>query len=495
MTTTSRQRETSLAPANRSTERAKRPHRYEILASAVAHAISTGALAAGERLPSVRELCRQHSVSLSTAMQAMRCLEDSGLVEARPRSGFFVLQRAAVQVHAPALGVGEPPASRSPGLSASSRAELMDLANREHGFGAAYVGKELLETARIQRCMLKAVQDHGSTLARFEAGSGHQALQRAVAQHTLRFGSKLEWQSIHITSGCLEAISLALRTVTVPGSRVAIETPTFFGFSELLAQMGRVALEIPTHPVEGINLDALQYAMEQGHVSAVLLSPALSNPLGSSMPLAQRERLAALAARYKIAVIEDVVWNDLIEQPQLRTTVQALDREGWVMLCGSFTKTLAPGLRLGWLHAGRWSDAVEGLRSHTMSRPTEVLELTLARLLKQGGLERHHLKLRSVLESRRAYAREIIARTFPRGTRVSDPPGGMLLWVEMPEGLDSHLLLEHALPERLSFIPGTLFSTKQRYRNCLRLGLGGRWGWQQHAALARLGALACKLSG
>ncbi len=470
------------------------PYRYEALASSVAHAIATGALVAGERLPSVRELSRQHSVSLSTATQAMRWLEDSGLVEARPRSGYFVLERAALLAYTSPSSATDAstPASRIPG--ASNRAELMALANQEHGFGAAYLGSELLEVGRIQRSMVQAAQEHGSSLACFEAGSGHHTLQRAVAQHALRLGSKLDWPSIHITSGCLEAIALALRAVAVPGSRVAIETPTFFGFTELLAQLNLKAVEIPTHSVEGMNLDALQATLERGSIAAVLLSPALSNPLGCSMPLAQRTRLASLASRYQTPVIEDVVWNDLVEQPQLRTTVQALDPDGWVMVCGSFTKTLAPGLRLGWLHAARWSGLIEGLRSHTMSRPTEVLELTLAKLLKQGGLERHHLRLRSVLASRRQRAREIVRESFPQGTRVSDPPGGMLLWVELPAGVDTQRLLERALPERISFIPGTLFSTRQRYGNCLRLGLGGRWGAQQQAALARLGALACQLA-
>jgi DNA-binding transcriptional MocR family regulator len=342
--------------------------------------------------------------------------------------------------------------------------------------------------------MFKAIQDHGSSLARFEAGSGHEALQRAVAQYALRLGSKLEWPSIHITGGCLEAIALALRAVTKPGDRVAIESPTFFGFIELLTQLHLKPWELPTHPTDGMNLDALQSAMDQGQVAAVLLSPALSNPLGCSMPLAQRARLASMAGRYQTPVIEDVVWNDLLEQPQLRTTVQALDTEGWLMLCGSFTKTLAPGLRLGWLHAARWSELVNGLRSHTMSPPTEVLELTLAKLLKQSGLERHHQRLRSVLASRREKAREIIHETFPAGTRVSNPPGGMLLWIELPDGLDANKLLERALPQRLSFIPGPLFTSKRRYSNCLRLGLGGRWGPHQHAALARLGALACELA-
>jgi DNA-binding transcriptional MocR family regulator len=370
----------------------------------------------------------------------------------------------------------------------------MELANREHGFGAAYLGSELLEVGRIQRCIFKAAQDHGSSLARFEAGSGHEALQRAVAQHALRLGSRLEWPSIHVTGGCLEAIALALRAVTKPGDRVAIESPTFFGFIELLTQLHLKPWELLTHPTDGMNLDALQSAMEQGQVAAVLLSPALSNPLGCSMPMGQRARLATLAARYQTPVIEDVVWNDLLEQPHLRATVHSLDPEGWVMLCGSFTKTLAPGLRLGWLHAARWSELVDGLRSHTTSRPTEVLELTLAKLLKQSGLERHHLRLRSVLASRREHAREIITKTFPKGTRASNPPGGMLLWIELPEGLDAHKVLERALPERISFIPGTLFTTKRRYSNCLRLGLGGRWGSLQHAALARLGAIAGELA-
>jgi DNA-binding transcriptional MocR family regulator len=486
-----RKRDKPSAPGGIKRTGTRRPLRYETLANSVAHGISTGALAAGERLPSVRELARQHSVSLSTATQAMRWLEDTGLVEARPRSGYFVLQRAALQTHSP---VSRLASVKPTPLSATTRAELMELANREHGFGAAYLGSELLEVGRIQRCMLRAAQDQGTSLARFESGSGHAALQRAIAQHALRLGSRLDWPSIIITGGCLEAIALALRAVTKPGDKVAIESPTFFGFTELLQQLHLKPAEMPTHRTEGMNLEALQSALEQRQVAAVLLSPALSNPLGCSMPLSHRARLAGLAADYQTPVIEDVVWNDLIEQPQLRTTVQALDHQGWVMLCGSFTKTLAPGLRLGWLHPARWSGVIEGLHSHTMSRPTEVLELTLAKLLKQTGLERHHLRLRYALASRRAQARDIVAATFPQGTQISNPPGGMLLWVELPDGLDAQKLLERALPERISFIPGTLFSAERRFGQCLRVGLGGRWSSHQHAALARLGALACDLA-
>jgi DNA-binding transcriptional MocR family regulator len=271
---------------------------------------------------------------------------------------------------------------------------------------------------------------------------------------------------------------------------VALESPSYFGFLEILESMHLRALEIPTHPRTGLSLDALQLAFDTQPVKAVLAVPTLSNPIGASMPLAERRRLAQMVAERGIPLIEDVLYNDLAEQDDRRRAVKAFDTTGHVMICGSFSKTVAPGIRLGWVEAGRWGAQVRRLKAVHSGGHTELLELAMADLLTQAGSESAYRQLRATIAARVDEARGLIAESFPRGTRVTDPAGGYILWVELPPGSDSLALFHACLAEKICIAPGTMFSATDRYRRCVRLGVGGRWNEVQRQALRRIGALA-----
>ena len=243
-----------------------------------------------------------------------------------------------------------------------------------------------------------------------------------------------------------------------------------------------------------MSLDALQLAFETQQVKAVLTVPTLSNPLGASMPLAERRRLAAMLARHDVALIEDVLYNDLSEQEDKRRAVKSFDTTGHVMICGSFSKTIAPGLRLGWVEAGRWGQVLRRTKAVQSGGQTSVLELALADLLTQAGGGAALRHLRATIAARVDQARQMIAESFPKGTRVSDPAGGFILWVELPDGLDTALLYEACLAEHIIIAPGMMFSASPRFRNCVRLGVGGHWGEAHPRALRRIGALAKALS-
>jgi DNA-binding transcriptional MocR family regulator len=245
---------------------------------------------------------------------------------------------------------------------------------------------------------------------------------------------------ILVSNGCLESITLALRAATEPRDIVALESPTYFGFLEILENLRLRALEIPTHPRTGLSLDALQLALDTQPVRAVLAVPTLSNPLGSCMPQSERRRLAQMMSAHGIPLIEDVIYNELAEQDDKRRAVKSFDETGHVMLCGSFSKTVSPGIRLGWIEGGRWHDKVARLKAATSGGQTPVMELALADLLSQPGYESGHRHLRSVIAARVDQARGVIARSFPKGTRVTDPPGGFILWVELPAALDTRAL-------------------------------------------------------
>ena len=361
-------------------------------------------------------------------------------------------------------------------------------------FGAACPGSELFDNDRVRRIVNRTIQRDRALLTHYPLGTAQEPLRRAIARHTLGLGCVSDPDRLVVTHGCLEAISLCLRAVTQPGDVVALESPTYFGFMEMLQTLQLRALEIPTHPRTGLSLDALQLALDTQPVRAVLAVPTLSNPLGACMPQAERKRLARMVAGKGIPLIEDVIYNELARDDDKRRAVKSFDTTGHVMMCGSFTKTIAPGIRVGWVDAGRWHDTVVRLKTATSGAQTPILEVALAELLSQPGQEAAYRQLRQAVAARMDQARGLIAESIPKGTRVTDPPGGYILWLELPRNVDSHAVFEACLAERICIAPGGLFSASSRFKHCIRLGLGGRWDEAQRAALRRVGAIVQRLA-
>ncbi|MBV7428485.1 MULTISPECIES: PLP-dependent aminotransferase family protein [unclassified Acidovorax] len=468
------------------------PPLYLQIAEQLAQLIRNGTLARGEKLPSVRELARQHAVAQTTVVQAYHWLEDARLIIARPRSGFFV---AARPVSLPEPSTPRP--LRRPrevsvdwlGQRILGRNQPEDMIS----FSSGTPGFELFNPDRVRRAVVRAAQRHRNLLCTYPTSAGHEDARRALARYAVGMGCSLDPENIVITGGCMDSIALCLRAVTQPGDVVALESPTHFSFLEVLQGLHLRALEIPTHPRHGLSLDALQLALDTQPVKAVMIVPTLSNPLGSCMPQAERKRLAQMAARHDMAVIEDAIYNDLVEIDEMRRTVKSYDTTGHVMLCDSFSKTLAPGLRLGWLEAGRWSEKVRGIKDLQAGGQSAVLELALADLITQAGHAAAMRQLRAGVAARMDEARRVIASHFPQGTRVSDPPGGLLMWLELPRALDSVQLHEACLARQILIAPGTVFSTSGRFRNCLRIGVGGDWSPAHLAALRTVGDMACQM--
>jgi DNA-binding transcriptional MocR family regulator len=463
--------------------------RYQQLADAIVDLIRAGTLVVGDRLPSVRVLARRHEVSVSTAVQAYRWLEDAQWVQARPRAGYFVSRRPPVI--APPRPA--PPALRAchvvlPAVAASVVAMTHDPAIIS--FGAACPNHELFDNDRIRRTVNRTVQRHRRLLTHYPIGPGQIELRQAIARYATSLGCALDPARVLITSGALEAIATALRATTKPGDIVALESPCYFGFLEVLQALHLKALEIPCHPTTGLCVSALKEALRTQPIRAVVVVPTLSNPSGSCMPQSERRRLARLVAEHDIPLIEDVVYNDYVEEDALRRAVKSHDTTGHVILCGSFSKSVAPGIRLGWVEAGRWKDQVQRLRMATSSGQSPIIELALAELLNQPGNEKSLQRLRRQVRQRMDFARQAILDSFPAGTRVSNPAGGFILWLQLPDGLDSQALYQACLAEGICIAPGSLFTAGQGFGSFLRLGVGGHWGDAERNALTRIGRIA-----
>lgn len=463
---------------------------YRQIAHDLSRLIHSGTLKAGQRLPSVRETAVLHGVSISTAMQAYHHLEEHGLAQARPKAGYYV--RRPPRIVQPGLTA---PPQRSFSLKGQSRSDAFARLHQpgdQGSFGGFMPeSSELFDEDRLRVALGRASRVHRHTLATYnKADAGTPRLRQAIARRALHLGCALDASDIVITASCTQAVSLCLAAVTRPGDIVALESPTFFGYFDLLESLNLRALEIPTHPRTGLSLPALELALDTQPVKAVLGAPTLSNPLGSVMPLAAKRRLVQMLAQRGVPLIEDVVFNDLLAGDERRRAAKSFDQDGGVMLCGSFAKTLSPGLRLGWVAAGRWRGAIETRKRLQGAATNVVLEEALADLLTQGSYEAHLRRLNGLMKERLGQARRLIAQHFPASTRVSDPPMGYSLWIELPGAIDSMALFDLCEVEGITFGPGPLFSATGRYRHCLRLSFSGAWDEAARQAVVRIGQLA-----
>ena len=460
---------------------------YKMLAEELAASIKTQVLAPGERMPSVRELSRARRLSVPTVSEAYRVLEDEGLVESRPRSGHYVRRPTApVRAPWPPSPGGEP--VHVIGFETAHRAPMTASLPGVLPFGAAVPSAQFFPVRRLRATMSEVLRGRPLLLGDYEFAPGLPALRRQVAKRALAWGCHLDVERTVVTNGGIEAIGLCLRAVTRPGDIVAVENPSYYGFLHLLEAQGLQALAIPTDPVRGLVVDALEGALGRHAVQACLLSTTVSNPTGATMPDAEKRRLVEVLGAHGTPLIEDATFADL-HQGGAPRAAKAFDHNGQVMLCASLTKTIAPGLRLGWVEAGRHADRVGFLkRVSSIGQPT-VIQETLARYLDCGGLERHLRRLRGTFADLVRRHLGMIDEHFPVGTRVVEPSGGFLLWVELPDGYDVSKIHARALDLGLGLAPGPMFSATGAFNNALRINCGLEWSKTVEEAYARYGRL------
>ncbi len=468
------------------------PKLYEKVAGRIGSAIESGALRPGDRLPSIRQLSQQHRVSVSTVLQAYAQLEAAGVLEARPQSGHYVrARRALLEPRAT-----RPPQDTSPVGISSLVASVYSTCHVEAapGFGAAYTPFGLLPTRRLGRLLAAAARaaKHGGT--EYDTAPGYPPLRQQIARRSLEWGCALSPDDLITTYGATEALNLCLLAVARRGDTVAIESPAFFGILQMLEAHGLRALEIPCDPRDGMRLDALEGGIQRHRVAAVLAVTNFSNPLGSCMPDANKEKLVGMLARREIPLIEDDAFGDLHHGPTRPRVAKSFDRRGLVLLCGSFSKTLAPGYRVGWVAPGRFQDRVQLLKFSQTVATTTLPQRAVAKFLEGGGYDRHLRTLRRRLAESMHRVVTGVGEHFPAGTRMTHPKGGMLLWVELPRRVSALELYRRALAEGISILPGPIFSARQRLDHFIRLNTAHEWTGRVEAALVHLGQLAKELA-
>lgn len=470
---------------------------FEKIARSIAGHIEAGTLGPGDRVPSVRRSSAQHGVSPSTIVQAYLALENEGLIEARPKSGFFV--RPHVIEHLPLPRSSRPRQTATRIESSDLRSRLLELASRTDlvPFGAAPPAMELLPVQKLNRVMAGASRRAQAAAIQYPHPTGCESLRRQLVRRSFEWGCDLKSDDFIVTSGTMEAVFLSLRAVSKPGDVVVLESPTYFGLLQAVENLGLRALEVPTHPTTGMDLGQLESILRHQQVAALLGVPSFSNPLGSCMPLENRRALVNLLAKFKVPFIEDDVYGDLPFPPGKRPrTVKSFDTEGLVLLCGSVSKTLAPGWRVGWVVPGeRYYDRIEQLKTSSTVATAAPPQLAVAEFFRDGGFDRHLRNIRHCYASQVHRMAEAVCYFFPSNIRLSRPQGGFVLWIELPPSVDGLKLHTRALAHGISIAPGRLFSARPiQFANFIRLSCGMPWSSKIEQALSVLGGLVKKLA-
>lgn len=460
--------------------------RYGQLADQLQQQIESGVWRAGERIPSIRQSCKTHNLSPMTVLQAYQLLESRGLVLARPQSGYYVKAAASPQ------RISAPRQARYSGsvdindlvfevLQASKSRELVPL-------GMAVADPALFPHPQLGRALGSCMRrlDPFSTVA--DLPPGNEILRRAIARRYADDGLAVDPQEIIITTGAMEALSLSLQVLTEPGDWVVVESPTFYGALQAIERLKLNVVEIPVRPGVGIDLALLAQALAERPIKACWLMGNVQHPLGHTMPDGHKQALMQLLNAHRVPLVEDDVYAELYFGRERPRPLKCWDARGESLLCGSFSKCLAPGFRVGWVVAGAHAERIQRLQLISTLSTNVPSQLALADMLRQGGVDAHFRRLRHTLAQRQQQMRAALLRLFPEA-RISAPDGGYFLWLEFDHRLDSRALHTQALACGFSLAPGALFSSQGQHNHCLRLNSSHPWSPALEAALARLAEL------
>ncbi|OQX30524.1 MAG: hypothetical protein B0D96_13540 [Candidatus Sedimenticola endophacoides] len=332
---------------------------YQQIAQGIAEQIHNGIFKTGEKLPSVRGLARQQKVSVSTVLAAYGLLEDRGLVEVRPKSGYYVRHLPLRELQPPSIKQ----ITTSP-RDVTTPQRVMEVmrdaaTDRFISFAVAVPASDFPVIHQLRKSFSRVVRSERFLGMGYDAPQGNEPLRLQLARRVMDAGILVSPEEIVTTASCQSAIGLCLRALVRPGDVVAVETPCYYGMLQLIEAMGLKAIEIPSDAETGMSIDALKLALEQWPIRIVLATPCYSNPVGSVMPDAHKRRLIDLLEHYDIPMIEDDIYGDLGYASARPKAVKAYDRSGRVLLCSSTSKTLEPQLGVGWVIPGRYQEQIE----------------------------------------------------------------------------------------------------------------------------------------
>ncbi|MDK9738972.1 PLP-dependent aminotransferase family protein [Vibrio sp. D404a] len=463
--------------------------RYEELAKDIRTQIANNTWRSGEKIPSVRMSCRNYKVSNSTVLQAYQLLESEGWIIAKPQSGYFVAPKIETLVTLPEAS--EPKRAINDRLFdflTSSSAEGVV------PFGSAFPDPDLFPLPVLTRNLASAGRKMTGASVINNLPPGSESLRRQIAQRYLQQGIAVSHQDIVITSGAMEALNLSLQTVTKPGDTVVIEAPAFYGALQAVERLGLNAIEVEVCPKQGLNIEAFRQVLNDHDVKACWLMTTFQNPTGTCLSEQSKQEVTSIAREYQTLIIEDDVYADLYYEGEKPKPLKAYDTDDSVLLCGSYSKSLCPGYRVGWVVNARYHNQIQKQQLLSTLSSSAPVQLGVAHFLTHESYDNHLRKLRKHLQARKQGFIDAIREHFPTSIELEEPQGGYFIWVRFPESFDSHKLYKLAMEQGISIASGDLFSDSQQVSHAIRLNFSHEFTPERESALKTVGKLAHQLS-
>ncbi|MFG4004038.1 aminotransferase-like domain-containing protein [Flavobacterium aquidurense] len=460
---------------------------YLKIANTIQEQIFSKTLKIGDKLPSIRAFQKLHNVSMNTIKQAFLELESKSLIESRPKSGFYVSKTSNRKLLIPSMNKLK--LSEQKMTSEDLITKVFDsLSDKDiTRFSIGVPDPSLLPIAKLNKGLAKVVRNLAESGTSYEPVQGSANLRRNVAKWAIVLEGKLTEDDFVTTSGAMNAIFNCLMAVTKRGDTIAIESPVYFGIIQIAQNMGLNIIELPTHPTTGVDLEALKKVIHKVDVCCFMSN--FSNPLGSLMPDANKKELVKLLTYHNIPLIEDDLYGNLFFGTVRPKPCKYYDEAGIVMWCGSVSKTLAPGYRVGWVAPGKFKDKIIRQKmAQTVCMPSLYQEV-IADFLEHGRYDHHLRTLRSTLYTNSLNFQRTIEDHFPENTKISQPQGGSFLWLELDKSIDTAVLYDKAIQQKIGFAPGRIFTQHDQYNNCMRLNFGLEWKEKVELDLKRLGQL------
>ncbi|WP_434017249.1 PLP-dependent aminotransferase family protein [Thalassotalea sediminis] len=464
---------------------------YQQVIDFVEKQAKNGALRPGDKLPSLRKLGQQFGISVPTVKQAYVELERQGTISARPQSGYYLNAK-----HARTLQPMRAKWAQCQPVEVSCRSLIEQVYDAVHVPGTTALGISNPVNAHppdktLARLMRTVLTRTAEKAVSYGPVNGDPKLRLTLALRYQELGVDVNHHDMVITNGAQEALSIALQCVANKGDIIAVESPCYFGLIELIESLEMKALEVYTCTEDGVCIDELEKVLNNHPVKACLFATAINNPLGSFMPESGRQRLVKLLESRDIPLIEDDVYSDLYLTENRPVPAQYYSEKGLVMTCSSFSKTAAPGYRVGWLIPGKFEETAKRIKRAQSCSTSMLQQWTLTDYLLSGDYDRHLHVLRKILRYNRERMIDLIAKHFPPETCISMPQGGSVLWVRCRSVVDTSYIFRQAISHGISFAPGQIFSPSGKYQHYMRISFGVKWSDDIDKAIEKLGELVC----
>ncbi len=420
----------------------------------------------GQRLPSERQLSKKLNVSIGTVQRAYADLEDLGLIIPKKRSGYYVKPSKPVSISPPKVEHFESIPSNVRVLETAI--SVMQVASKK---GLVKLGSAIPNvTGKAVVKLHQALKRRSQKIHNYEEDpQGYLPLRRQIARRSISTGKSYHPDEIVITAGCQEALTIALRCISKPGDTIVVESPCYYGALQALEFLELNAIEIPSSPSDGIDTATLETVLQTWPVKGILLNPSFSNPSGYLCPELKKQDIARLILKYDIPLIEDDIFADLGFRGDRPTSIQSYDQDGRVIVCSSISKTICPDLRIGWMMAGRYTQKARTIKFiSTLCAPCHT-QYALTDFLSTNLYERHIRSVTSDYERKQHLLLKAVKRWFPDETYATQPQGGFLCWLKLPDEIDGLILYQQAIEEGISLTPGEICSPTNRFKNYIRL--------------------------